>query len=148
MKAFISYKYTNEPIDKLKLLLSVVCDELDVAGVKPYCIFFEKAKGNIPQKSPPEMMQMAFDQISQSNMLFVIQSSELCSEGLLMEVGYAIAKDIPVIVATQSSITNTYLPGMAAQSVRYDNLNDLRQQMAKLNFIEFKPIDRVLVETL
>jgi|GEM_PF-937702 len=144
MKAFISYRYSNEPVERLELLLSAACNGLQDANIDQFCLFFEKKKGVIPQKSQSDMMNIAFEQITKSDFLFVLQASECHSEGVLMEVGYAIAKSIPVIVATHSSVKMTYLPDMADKKIKYINNEDLRNQIGLINFAEFESTNSLL----
>lgn len=51
---------------------------------------------------------------------------------MLMEVGYAIARDVPVVVATHMGVKNTYLPDMADQTIRYDSLQDLSSKISNI----------------
>jgi len=130
----VSYKYTGEPLDKLDSLLSTVCSTLCDIGEDPYCMYLAKARGLTTQKSPCEMMKTAFEKINESDALFVIQSSESRSEGMLMEVGYAIANKVPILVATHSSVFATYLPSLADISIIYDDIDHLKYQIENLNF--------------
>ena len=129
MRAVISYKYTGVSIDDLERTLRVVYDSLISVGVDPFCIQFAKRDGEIEQKTPAEMMQDAFREIEASDMLFVIQSSRDRSEGMLMEVGYALARNMPVIIATHTSVRNTYLPDMTDQRIKYSSLYDLNKKI-------------------
>lgn len=125
MKAVISYKYTGESIRKVEELLTTVSDAMSRSGFEPFCIQFAKKTEEIEDDEPSVMMQRAFERIDRADMLFVVQSSEARSEGMLMEVGYAIARGVPVVVATHTSVKNTYLPDMADQLIRYSSLQDL-----------------------
>lgn len=135
VKAVISYKFTGEPIKKVEELLECVCDAMRQSGIEPFCIQFSK-KGEDTDEEPSVMMRRAFDRIDATDMLFVVQSSEAKSEGMLMEVGYAIAKGIPVVVATHVGIKNTYLPDMADQTIRYSDLEDLSRKISGINALE------------
>lgn len=138
VKIMVSYKYTGEPIDKLEGLLSAICNTLCNVGMDPYCLYFAKVDGLIPQKSPSEMMRIAFDQINKSDALLVVQSSESRSEGMLMEVGYAIANKIPILVATHSSVSMTYLPSLADVLIQYDDVDHLKHQIENFDFSTLK----------
>lgn len=134
MKAVISYRYNGEIIDKLEALLLNVSTALKNAGVDPYCIFLGyRSKANC-RKPPAEMMHIAFSNIDKTDLLFVIQTGEARSEGMLMEVGYAIAKGVCVVVATKNGVENTYLPSMANYSIIYENIEDLMLQINNINF--------------
>lgn len=134
MKAVVSYRYNGEVVERLEMLLLKVCDALKSAGVDPYCVFFEHYNKDNCNKTPAEMMQMAFSQIDKTDILFVIQTSEARSEGMLMEVGYAFAKGVKVVVATKKGVENTYLPSMADYSLAYDDQKDLLLQISQTDF--------------
>lgn len=136
MKVLVSYRFTGESTDKLELLLSTVCDALREAGAEPYCLYFDQESECITDEDPAEMMQATFREIDHTDILFVVQSGEARSEGMLMEVGYAIAKGVPVMVATQAAVKETYLPAMASQAIRYDDNEDLRRQIMAFDFSE------------
>jgi len=138
MRVMVSYKYTGESVDRLDKLLSTICDSLCNAGANPYCVYFAKARGLIQQKSPAEMMKIAFKQIDRSDVLLVVQSSESRSEGMLMEVGYAVASQVPVVVITHSSVLSTYLPSIADISIRYNCVDDLRNIIEDFDFSSLK----------
>jgi len=133
MKAVISYRYNGEVIKDLEALLISVCNALKTIGVDPYCVYFEHFNKEC-DKTPAEMMQMAFSYIDKSDFLFVIQTSEARSEGMLMEIGYAIAKGTKVVVATKLGVENTYLPSMADYSISYLDINDLVRLIKQTNF--------------
>lgn len=77
-------------------------------------------------------MAHAFYVIDNSDILFVIQTSEERSEGMLMEVGYSIAKKKIIIVATKSGVHNTYLPTMGTIAFEWSNLEDLSEKIGNL----------------
>lgn len=133
MKTVISYRYNGEIIKDLEVLLVNVCSAFKFAGINPYCVYFEHYK-NSRDRSPAEMMQLAFSHIDNSDFLFVIQASEARSEGMLIEIGYAIARDIKVVVATKKGVSNTYLPSMGDYAFEYVDIQDLIQQIKEINF--------------
>jgi len=134
MKAVISYRYNGEIISNLEILLSMVCNTLKTISIEPYCIFFERYKVIGCDNIPSEMLKIAFSKIDSTDFLFVIQASEIRSEGMLMEIGYAFAKGKKVIIATKEGIQNTYLPSMANLSLTYKDVDDLLQKIKKIDF--------------
>lgn len=134
MKALVSYRSTGADMVELEALLVVVCEGLMARGVDPYCIFFEKARRALKQLAPEEMMQTAFERIDSADFLFVVQASEARSEGMLMEVGYAVARNVPVVVATHSDVQATYLPQMAHETLDYTTLQDLKRKIRMFDF--------------
>ncbi len=103
-------------------------------GVDAYCTFFEEDEFQHKSLRAYQIMDHAFSIIDDSDLLFVIQTSESKSEGMLMEVGYCRAKNIPIIVATQQQVGATYVPDMGTVAFRWDDLNDLRTKIQALDF--------------
>ncbi len=135
MKIFISYKFTGETNEDLKNLLLPVKNALKkMEGVESvYCNFFDE---DLPIRSKNfkshEYVTDAFPSIDKADAQFVIINSEEKSEGMILEMGYAIAKGKKVIVAIKNGITNTYLPGIADESIEWESIDDLTQKIYNL----------------
>ncbi len=134
MRVFVSYRFTG--VDKVAIdrLLAVACDALKTKGVEPVCVHFEVAGAAEGQLSPEEAMRESFRLVDKAGALFVLQDAPARSEGMLMEVGYCIAKGWPVIVATQQAVTGTYLPAMADVAVRWGDYDDLARVIGQIDF--------------
>lgn len=74
-------------------------------------------------------MAHAFSIIEKSDFIFVVQASDGKSEGMLMEVGFCIARGIPVVVATKEGLGYTYLPDMARIKLKWASVNELVQMI-------------------
>src|SRR5579871_3573922 len=98
MEAFLAYRHTGESMEDLEALLGSTRDALARAGVNAYCTFFDEAEFQSKSLGARQIMEHAFATIDTKDMLFVVQTSDNKSEGMLMEVGYCIAKGIPVVV--------------------------------------------------
>lgn len=134
MEAFIAYRHTGESMEDLEVLLGGTRDALARAGVNAYCTFFDDAEFQNKAFGARQIMQHAFEMIDTKDMLFVIQTSENKSEGMIMEVGYCIAKGIPIVVAVKNGVQNTYLPDMADLQIQWDTIDNLHQQIEATNF--------------
>ncbi|MDQ5943556.1 MAG: hypothetical protein QG675_324 [Patescibacteria group bacterium] len=138
MKTFISYRHTGEDQKSLEKLLIPIRDTMQEEGVEAYCTFFDEDEFQGKSFGPREIMNHAFSIIDKSDFLFVVQTSDSKSEGMLMEVGYCIANNIPVVVATKDTVGYTYMPDMATVSFRWKDPEDLAQKIAKTNFSNLK----------
>lgn len=125
MKCFLSYRHTGENPRKLSQLLDPIVSTLKKQGHHVICTFFDEHNTLGTTAPPKDMMAQALRLIDTVDVLLVLQDSPERSEGMLMEVGYCIAKNIPVIVATRSTVSGTYLPSMADAATRYDSIEDL-----------------------
>lgn len=127
MRIFISYRHTGETNESLQGLLQPIIAALRDIGHDPICTFFDEHNRLGNDGSPRAMMQQAFGLIDDCQALFVVQHSEQKSEGMLIEVGYCIAKSIPIVVASNHTVKNTYLPSMATASISYRNIDELTE---------------------
>ena len=135
MKVFVSYRFTGESKDDLDNLLMPIKTALDGLGIDSYCNYFDtdlsvRAKDFAPQ----DYVFDAFSTLNKCQTLLVLIKSSDKSEGMILEVGYAIAKGIPVVVAVKDGVSGTYLPGMANKKIEWSNIDDLSQKIANFNF--------------
>jgi nucleoside 2-deoxyribosyltransferase len=136
MKAFIAYRFTGEDLTKLEPLLVGIRDSLKKKDIDSYCSFFDEEVFQGRSFTAQQIMAHAFREIDQSDFLFVLQTSDHKSEGLLMEVGYCIAKSMPVVVAVQSEVSQTYVPEMGNVVVRWTDVGQLVTEIEKIDFKE------------
>lgn len=134
MKAFLAYRHTGESLKNLEHLLGDVRDALAVSGIDAYCTFFDEAEFQNKSLNARQIMEHAFEMIDTRDLLFVIQTSENKSEGMLMEVGYCVAKSIPIVVAVRSDVRHTYLPEMGDIVISWKDIDDLHKQIKNTDF--------------
>lgn len=82
---------------------------------------------------PREIMTHALKIIDDCDFLFVLLTGPEKSEGMLMEVGYCLAKGIPVLVAVKEGVEGTYLPKMTDHVIVWADQSDLAHQIATLD---------------
>ena len=138
MRAFIAYRHTGGDEHAIRGQLTAVRDAFAKRQVDAFCTFFDVRGGDMSESSLKQhnFMEEAFRMIDRSDFLFVLQSDTGRSEGMLMEVGYVIAKEIPLIVATKTNVSDTYLPDMATHSLKWGNLEELASAIATLELAE------------
>ena len=135
-KGFISYRFTGEKIEDLNSALSQIQNKLKEVDVDAYCNLFDK---NLPVSPTADFKAQdfvfdAFKKINGTDILFTYITSENKSEGMILEVGYALAKNIPLVVAIKDDVKNTYLPVMANLVIQYNDLNDLLEKISETDF--------------
>ena len=138
MKAFIAYRHKGEDPDHLLGLITSVRDGLTAAGVSAYCTFFDEDSFQEKDYKAREIMEHAFKKIGTVDVLFALMTSDEKSEGMLMEIGYCIAKGIPVVVAVKDTVKLSYVPEMAAFSIVWSDIDDLTEKISELPLLERK----------
>lgn len=136
MRVLLSYPFSGEDKEAVGKMLRVVHAALTEGNVTPVCVFFDVAADSAGRSTPRAAMDEAFGFIKSADALLVLQLSDRRSEGMLMEVGYALALQIPVIVAAHTSVKQSYLSTMASATFRWTTLPDLRDALIKLPFEE------------
>lgn len=142
MKTFIAYRFTGEDPKQLKPLLVAVRDGLKNTGVEAYCTFFDEDEFKGKSYNARQIMEHAFRIMNESDFLFALQTSENKSEGMLMEVGYCIAKGIPVVVAIKAGVKNTYVPEMGEVKLTWRTTEDLVKELQRIDFKQLKALPK------
>ena len=127
MKVFISYRHTGEDLERLRELLGLVRNTFLHLGAEVYCTFFDEKISQFEQRSACDVMHHALKMIDRCDVLFAVQTSSEKSEGMLIEVGYCIARNTPIIVATKSGAQETYLPQIGTYAFSWSTLLGLSQ---------------------
>jgi len=132
IKSFISYRHKGENPAKLLKLLTAVREGLSEAGVSAYCTFFDEDAFQEKAFGARDIMDHAFKKINTVDVLFVILTSDEKSEGMLMEIGYALAKKIPIVVAAKNTVKVSYVPEMATYFIVWSDIAELTRKIGEL----------------
>jgi len=131
MKFFIAQRVTGEDMIKLKEESIKIVRSLKKAGHEAYCTMLEDVE-EFNKKSKREIMKHAFNEINNSDAIFVVVRREDKSEGLLMEVGYTFGKKKKIILAINSDVKNTYIRDIADEVIEFKNTDDLINKISKI----------------
>jgi hypothetical protein len=128
MGFLLAYRHTGADPERLEKLLPAVKGAIEQTGHEAYCTYFDEEEFQGSGHGPKEIMDHAFQKIEELGGLFVLVDSDEKSEGMLMEAGYCIAKNIGFIVAKRVGVS-TYLDKLALQSFEYNDIDDLVQKI-------------------
>ena len=92
-------------------------------GHDPYCTFLED--DSFQDKHKKNMLIHAFKKIDTSEVFLAIVRSERRSEGMLIEVGYALSKKKKFILAINMEVKNTYLRDLADEVIEFESFKSL-----------------------
>lgn len=134
MKAFIAYRFTGEDPKELKPLLTAACEAFKTRDIDAYCTLFDEQKFRDKGYTRLQILQHAFEVIDASDLLFVLQTSNEKSEGMLVEVGYSLANNVPIVAAPKLHIGNSLISEVALKTLYWENLSDL---IGKIKSFEF-----------
>lgn len=115
MNIFLSYAFTGESQTDVRRRMNSLCSTLSRGGNSVYCNMFDEETSSF--STPREFIDDALIKLRNYETVLVINTSERRSEGMLIEVGAALALGKRVVVAQHTSSVGTmYLPELAAQS--------------------------------
>ena len=133
MKIFIGQAVTGEDINKLKEESKKIITLLEEAGNGCHCTFLE---GDEWEKNllPGDKLKHAFKIIDENDSFLAIVRSEKRSEGMLMEIGYAISRNKKLIVAVNKNVRDkTYLDELADVVIEFEGIDELCNKLKELN---------------
>ena len=123
-KIFCSYAFTGEDKLKVEARMRRVVDLLEGCGYEVYCNLFDSATESYD--SPRQFLRRAIDQMNECDKILAIQTSPRRSEGMLIEIGVAIARDKLILLAQhQSAIGKSYLSDLARRTQTWHNESEL-----------------------
>jgi len=132
MKLFISYKFTGEKIEDLELALKNICSSLEKAGHVCFCSLWHEEhfqKNNFTHK---QILDYALKELDQADTcLAYIKSSEK-SEGMLIETGYAMAKNKKIYIAINKEVKSVFMREIADELIEFENLEELCLKLENL----------------
>jgi len=131
-RVFISYKFTGEDKEKLNKTILGLYDSLDKAGHVYYSTILDSDQFVSEKWSGKQIMQKAFKEIDCSDViLFFVKSPEI-SQGMLVELGYALAKKKKLVLAIGSQIKESIFRRQIREVIEFKDLEDLFNQLSKL----------------
>lgn len=132
MKIFASYAFTGEDETILRARLNSLRAVFEELGLNYYIDCFAPGWKEMASRNATggEFLRFALNDMKTSDVVFVIQSSERRSEGMLMEVGAAVAMGKKIIVAQHvSSNGKTYLPTVADATFTWSSEGELMRSV-------------------
>lgn len=107
-----SFAFTGEDAAAVEKRMKLVVDTFEAMGISAYCnLFDERTQGFT---GPKQYVLAARDEMRQRDVLFVLMVSDRRSEGQLIEIGTAVEREMPVILAHhESAIGKTYIDKIA-----------------------------------
>jgi len=132
MKLWLAHKVSGEDQSKLEEEMKKICFKLREIGVDYYCSFLENEVGNT--KSKKELIENAFEKINEFDGTLTIIKSDDLSEGMLIEMGYTIAKGKKLILAIKKgTMEGKYVRVIANQIIEFEDIEDLVSKLEDLD---------------
>lgn len=132
MTYFISYRETGADPKRLVGLQNAIKDAFEIRQEEFYSTYFNQAEFDAEGLDWAQIMQNTLDLIDQWDVMLVILDSDDLSEGMLIEVGYCLAKGKQIIVAKNKQVSGVKFLPIASKIIEYDNLDELKNLIIDL----------------
>lgn len=132
MKIFLSYRFTGEDPDQLRIIIHDLCSSLEKAGHQTFCAFW---KGDFYKDNgftKRQILEHALGELDSSDIYLAFIRSEDKSEGMLIEAGYAIAKGKKFYLAIKNDTRTTFIREMADKVIEFGTLDELYSKLSGL----------------
>lgn len=130
MKIFIGQAVTGQDITSLQKEMEKIYSVLQQKGHSVYSTLEEEGKNKF--KKAGDWVIHGFKQIDSHDVFLIIMRTEHRSEGLLMEIGYALSKKKKIILAINENVKNTYLRDFTNNIIEWKDFDDLLIKLSKL----------------
>ncbi len=134
MKILIAYRFTGEDPVELGETLGKIAGVLREAGHTVYCSIEDEVRFSSEKRTNGDIMRHAFEQLSSSDIVLAFVRSDEKSEGMLLEVGYAMGKGKRIALALKRGTKTTSIQDMADPVIEFDSVDDLCEKLKTQNF--------------
>lgn len=135
MKIFIAYRYAGEDPSSLKETLEEITSIFKRRGISVFYSFAYEDLFQEKRFSYKQILDFALHALDESDYIFALIKSQEKSEGMLLELGYAYAKNKRIILAQQKDVRTNFLQELAEQTLSFSDLEDLYKQVAVLKLL-------------
>ncbi len=129
MKIILAYRFTGEDPTELGVTIGSIVKALRDAGHTVYCSLEDETWFREKKRTNAEIMSHAFEQIDSVDAILAFVRSNEKSEGMLLEIGYGLAKGKRLIIALKNGINMTSLHQMANPLITFDTLEELCEKL-------------------
>jgi len=129
MKIFLSYRFTGEDQKELASTIGAVTNSLRENSHEVYCSLEDEGWFREKKHTNSEIMEHAFQKINESDLLLAFIRSNDKSEGMLVEIGYAIGKGKRFALALRRGAQTTSIHEMANPLIEFESIPELCQKL-------------------
>lgn len=133
MKIFVSCKYSGEDVVELGEIMGKIHSSLEKAGHTVFSSFGEEEMFKKKNFSNKHILEHCLRELDTSDCVLAFVKSPEKSEGMLLEVGYALAKGKRIILAIKSGIKMNFLPQIASEVIEFKTYDELYSKLESFN---------------
>lgn len=130
---FLSYRFTGEDINELTETLGKILAALRSVGHAVYCSIEDEKWFRENYRTNKEILKHALERLDKSDVILAFVKSDQKSEGMLLEVGYMMAKSKSFLLALKRGTKTTFLAELAEPLIEFDSIDELCDKLTKIN---------------
>lgn len=134
MKIYLAFRFTGEDPIKLEEKLKVVTSAIKEGGSDVYCSIEDENYFHENNFQNKDILQHELKKLDESDLLMALIDSSERSEGMLVEIGYILAKNKPFVLLIKRGIKTTTIHQMAKTVIEFDTLEELSEKLKSINF--------------
>lgn len=132
MKLFLSYRYTGQSSEILQEIIPELCSKLSSFGYTLFCSLDHNQVFVSQNFNYKQILQYCLEELDKSEGVVVFINSAEKSEGMLLEVGYAIAKKKKIILLIQKDIKTLFLREIADHVFEFSDVKNVCDEIKNL----------------
>ena len=131
MKIFISYKFTGEPYQELVENIGIIENQLAQSA---HFVYSSLQDEKWVQENKPTNKDIlhTIEKLGNSDVILVFLNSNEKSEGMLIEIGYAMAKQKKIVLLVRKDIETNYLRDIADTVIEFADIKELQEGNIKI----------------
>jgi nucleoside 2-deoxyribosyltransferase len=130
---FLSYRFTGEDINGLTDTLGKILASLRSVGHTAYCSIEDEKWFRENHKTNKEILQHALERLDKSDVILAFVRSDQKSEGMLLEIGYMMARGKSFALALKRGTKTTFLSEVAEPLIEFDSVDELCDKLTKVD---------------
>jgi len=132
MKIYLAYRFTGEDPIVLRADMDRISKALINLGHEIYCSFDREQYFIDNNFTGKQIVGYSLDKMNDCDAVLAYIKSPEKSEGLLIEMGYAIAKNKGIYLLTGNGVKTTYLYQIAKNHVAFSATSEITQKIKEL----------------
>ncbi len=133
-KVFISYRFTGEDKVELVKTMTELEDTIKEKKYKVYSTIHDNKQFANENWSGKQILRKAYDEIDNSEKCLFFVRKEDISQGMLLELGYAMAKEKELILAIKKDIKKSIYRRQIDKVIEFENFEELKEKLSKNNW--------------
>ncbi len=132
MKIFVSYKFAGEDPEELEKTLNEISGVLKGAGHEVYSASEDENLFAENKFTLKKILNHALEKLDNSDCILVFVRSYEKAEGMLIEIGYALAKGKKIILAIKKGVRLSFAEEIADKVIEFEDINDLKEKLKEI----------------